>query len=81
MIFVSVDVNIFFFSNFLTCACVDWIHFASFERLKTILICAASSSNTYTKTFGGIDGAGKRLADEVSLGIFVCVKTSDLHLV
>ncbi|XP_044496770.1 uncharacterized protein LOC123219096 isoform X2 [Mangifera indica] len=25
----------------------------------------ASSSNTYTKTFSGIDGAGKRLADEV----------------
>ncbi|KAF8411049.1 hypothetical protein HHK36_003588 [Tetracentron sinense] len=25
----------------------------------------ASSSNTYTKTFGGIDGAGNRLADEV----------------
>lgn len=25
----------------------------------------ASSSNTYTKTFTGIDGAGKRLADEV----------------
>ncbi|KAH1126874.1 hypothetical protein GYH30_015721 [Glycine max] len=24
-----------------------------------------SSSNTYTKTFIGIDGAGKRLADEV----------------
>jgi hypothetical protein len=28
---------------------------------------AASSSNTYTKTFYGIEGAGKRLADEVSL--------------
>lgn len=26
----------------------------------------ASSSNTFTKTFTGIDGAGKRLADEVS---------------
>ncbi|KAL5989646.1 hypothetical protein ACLOJK_010539 [Asimina triloba] len=26
---------------------------------------AASSSNTYTKTFTGIDGAGRRLADEV----------------
>lgn len=30
---------------------------------------AASSSNTYTKTFTGIDGAGKRLADEVSFEI------------
>lgn len=27
---------------------------------------AASSANTYSKTFAGIDGAGKRLADEVS---------------
>ncbi|XP_013592934.1 PREDICTED: putative lipase ROG1 isoform X1 [Brassica oleracea var. oleracea] len=27
--------------------------------------CTASSSNTSTKTFGGIDGAGKRLAEEV----------------
>lgn len=27
----------------------------------------ASSSNTFTKTFGGVDGAGKRLAEEVSL--------------
>lgn len=33
-------------------------------------MCAASSSNTFTKTFSGIDGAGKRLADEVSLQIF-----------
>jgi hypothetical protein len=30
---------------------------------------AASSCNTYTKTFSGIDGAGKRLADEVSADI------------
>ena len=37
-------------------------------------MCAASSSNTFTKTFSGIDGAGKRLADEVSLQIFA--KTS-----
>lgn len=29
---------------------------------------AASSCNMYTKTFTGIDGAGKRLAQEVSLG-------------
>lgn len=28
--------------------------------------CAASSCNTFTKTFTGIDGAGKRLAGEVS---------------
>ena len=31
---------------------------------------AASSCNTYTKTFTGIEGAGKRLADEVSLKIY-----------
>lgn len=36
------------------------------EVLKSILMSAASSSNTYTKTFTGINGAGKRLADEVS---------------
>lgn len=39
------------------------------KPLKIILMSAASSSNTYTKTFAGIDGAGKRLADEVSLEI------------
>jgi hypothetical protein len=33
------------------------------------LISAASSSNAYTKTFTGIDEAGKRLADEVSLQV------------
>lgn len=33
-------------------------------------IFAASSSNTFTKTFTGIDGAGKRLADEVSCNPF-----------
>jgi hypothetical protein len=44
------------------------------KSLRIILISAVSSSNTYTKTFTGIDGAGKRLADEVSHEIcrFVC---------
>lgn len=37
--------------------------FISFYNLK---MSAASSANTYSKTFAGIDGAGKRLADEVS---------------
>lgn len=37
------------------------------KSLKTNLMSAASSSNAYTKTFTGIDEAGKRLADEVSL--------------
>ncbi|WVZ25704.1 hypothetical protein V8G54_004248 [Vigna mungo] len=40
------------------------------RRLYAVLLNVAqllvSSSNTYTKTFTGIDGAGKRLADEVS---------------
>lgn len=35
------------------------------KRLGRNFLIYASSSNTYTKTFGGIDGAGKRLADEV----------------
>lgn len=41
-------------------------------------LCAASSCNTYTKTFTGIDGAGKRLADEVSIQIYTktCSKIS-----
>lgn len=39
-------------------------------KVFIFLICAASSSNTYTRTFSGIDGAGKRLANEVS---------SDMH--
>lgn len=38
------------------------VHLSSF-------LLAASSCNMYTKTFTGIDGAGKRLADEVSLGM------------
>ncbi|XP_024025639.1 uncharacterized protein LOC21389244 [Morus notabilis] len=35
------------------------------RRLGRNFLIYASSSNTYTKTFGGIEGAGKRLADEV----------------
>ncbi|KAF7840316.1 putative lipase spac4a8.10 [Senna tora] len=35
------------------------------RRLGKNFLIYASSSNTYTKTFTGIDGAGKRLADEV----------------
>lgn len=32
---------------------------------------AASSANSYTKTLGGIDVAGRRLADEVRFGIIL----------
>ncbi|XP_050367827.1 putative lipase YDL109C [Argentina anserina] len=35
------------------------------KRLGRNFLIYASSCNTYTKTFTGIDGAGKRLADEV----------------
>ncbi|KAF2550414.1 hypothetical protein F2Q68_00035035 [Brassica cretica] len=35
------------------------------RRVGTRFLIYASSSNTSTKTFGGIDGAGKRLAEEV----------------
>ncbi|KAG4999923.1 hypothetical protein AAZX31_08G113100 [Glycine max] len=35
------------------------------RRLGKNFLIYVSSSNTYTKTFTGIDGAGKRLADEV----------------
>ncbi|XP_042489080.1 putative lipase YDR444W [Macadamia integrifolia] len=35
------------------------------KRLGSKFLIYASSCNTYTKTFSGIDGAGKRLADEV----------------
>ncbi|TKY60034.1 putative lipase C4A8.10 [Spatholobus suberectus] len=35
------------------------------KRLGKNFLIYVSSSNTYTKTFTGIDGAGKRLADEV----------------
>lgn len=41
----------------------------AFNLLFLSCIFAASSSNTFTKTFGGIDGAGKRLAEEVSFYI------------
>ncbi|KAG9450563.1 hypothetical protein H6P81_010528 [Aristolochia fimbriata] len=44
----------------------DWTYFGDElkRRLGINFLIYASSSNTYTKTFGGIDGAGKRLADE-----------------
>ncbi|KAF4393062.1 hypothetical protein F8388_012571 [Cannabis sativa] len=35
------------------------------KRLGRKFLIYASSSNTYSRTFAGIDGAGKRLADEV----------------
>ncbi|XP_043701346.1 putative lipase YDR444W [Telopea speciosissima] len=35
------------------------------KRLGSKFLIYASSSNTYTKTFRGVEGAGKRLADEV----------------
>ncbi|XP_075090230.1 uncharacterized protein LOC107829213 isoform X2 [Nicotiana tabacum] len=37
------------------------------KRLGRNFVIYASSCNTFTKTFSGIDGAGKRLADEVML--------------
>ncbi|XP_055834917.1 lipid droplet phospholipase 1-like [Solanum dulcamara] len=37
------------------------------KRLGRNFVIYASSCNTFTKTFTGIDGAGKRLADEVML--------------
>ncbi|XP_052179474.1 uncharacterized protein LOC127792881 isoform X2 [Diospyros lotus] len=45
----------------------DWIYVeAELKRcLGRNFLIYASSCNTYTKTFAGIDGAGKRLADEV----------------
>ncbi|WCJ27195.1 alpha/beta-Hydrolases superfamily protein [Euphorbia peplus] len=36
------------------------------RRLGSNFLLYASASNTFTKTFSGIDGAGKRLADEVT---------------
>nr|XP_010925642.1 uncharacterized protein LOC105048133 isoform X2 [Elaeis guineensis] len=45
----------------------DWI-FVEGELKKRLggnFLIYASSSNTYTKTFSGIDGAGRRLADEI----------------
>lgn len=49
---------------------------------KNNLISAASSSNAYSKTYTGVDEAGKRLADEVSLQVLcsiLCVKSLDLQ--
>ncbi|KAL0398471.1 UNVERIFIED_CONTAM: putative lipase ROG1 [Sesamum radiatum] len=45
----------------------DWTYFEAElkRRLGKKFLIHASSCNTYTKTFTGIDGAGKRLADEV----------------
>ncbi|KAL7142591.1 hypothetical protein ABFS83_08G133700 [Erythranthe nasuta] len=45
----------------------DWTYFESElkRRLGKKFLIYASSCNMYTKTFTGIDGAGKRLADEV----------------
>ncbi|KAL3615125.1 hypothetical protein CASFOL_040786 [Castilleja foliolosa] len=45
----------------------DWIYFEAElnKRLGKKFFIYASSCNTFTKTFTGIDGAGKRLADEV----------------
>lgn len=45
----------------------DWIYVEAElkKRLGRNFLIYASSSNSFTKTFSGIDGAGKRLADEV----------------
>lgn len=45
----------------------DWTYFEAElkKRLGKRFLIYASSCNTYTKTFTGIDGAGKRLAEEV----------------
>ncbi|KAL8158832.1 hypothetical protein V2J09_000369 [Rumex salicifolius] len=45
----------------------DWTYFqAELKRqLGRNFLIYASSSNTYTKTFSGVDGAGRRLAEEV----------------
>ncbi|KAL7243583.1 hypothetical protein ACSBR1_015894 [Camellia fascicularis] len=45
----------------------DWIYVETElkRRLGRNFLIYASSCNTYSKTFAGIDGAGKRLADEV----------------
>ncbi|KAK4399220.1 hypothetical protein Sango_1397500 [Sesamum angolense] len=49
------------------CSPSDWTYFEAElkRRLGKKFLIHASSCNTYTKTFTGIDGAGKRLADEV----------------
>ncbi|GAB2298596.1 hypothetical protein Dimus_032662 [Dionaea muscipula] len=46
----------------------DWTYFEAElkRRLGRSFFIYASSSNAYTKTFDGIDGAGRRLAEEVS---------------
>ncbi|CAI9755176.1 unnamed protein product [Fraxinus pennsylvanica] len=46
----------------------DWTYFEVElkRRLEKKFLIYASSSNMYTKTFTGIEGAGKRLADEVT---------------
>lgn len=45
----------------------DWTYFEAElkKRLGRNFLIYASSSNTFIKTFGGIEGAGKRLAEEV----------------
>ncbi|XP_023645783.1 putative lipase YDR444W isoform X1 [Capsella rubella] len=45
----------------------DWLYVEAEmkRRLGRRFLIYASSSNTFTKTFGGVDGAGKRLAEEV----------------
>ncbi|XP_048230446.1 uncharacterized protein LOC8259234 isoform X2 [Ricinus communis] len=45
----------------------DWIYVEAElkKRLGRNFLIYASACNTYTKTFSGIDGAGKRLAEEV----------------
>ncbi|XP_012830460.1 PREDICTED: uncharacterized protein LOC105951551 [Erythranthe guttata] len=55
----------------------DWTYFESElkRRLGKKFLIYASSCNMYTKTFTGIDGAGKRLADEV---VQVVKKTESL---
>lgn len=55
----------------------DWIYVEAElkRRLGRNFLIYASSTNTYTKTFDGIDGAGRRLADEV---IQVVQKTDGL---
>ncbi|CAN1355781.1 Lipid droplet phospholipase 1, partial [Linum perenne] len=49
------------------CSPGDWTYVQAElkKRLGKNYLLYASSSNTYTKTFGGIDGAGKRLAEEL----------------
>ncbi|KAJ0977351.1 hypothetical protein J5N97_012825 [Dioscorea zingiberensis] len=56
----------------------DWTYAEAELRrqLGSNFLIYASSSNTYTKTFGGIDGAGRRLADEV---LNVIQKTKSLR--